>query len=156
MGGLLPTKSLKSRGSTFLIKWSAKEQTLNKKNMKKFFVTALLTISGFSVSTLSLATSNDNAAEDISGSYCYYLDELTSRLELYSDGECAYLLTGTPKRKSLTGTWTFNGREVRIVWRSTNISHGTYTAGIKSRTTGRYTKQPTIKIEGFTHTKGCK
>jgi hypothetical protein len=122
--------------------------------MKKILVIALLTVSGFSVSTLSLATSNDTAAEDISGTYCFKKDDVTSRLELYSDGECAYLLTDSYDRQSQTGTYTFDGSTVRIVWKSGVIEHGSYTKGLKSRS-GTTISKASITVMGYKHEKGC-
>jgi hypothetical protein len=122
--------------------------------MKKFLVITLLTISGFSVSTLSLATSNDNAAENISGSYCYKEDDVTSRLELYSDGECAYSVRNNYEQDSQTGTYTFDGSTVRIVWKSGKVEHGSYKKGTQSRE-GRTISKASITVMGFKHEKGC-
>jgi hypothetical protein len=125
--------------------------------MKNFFVIALLTISGFGVSTLSLATSNEKTAEDISGSYCYKTDDVTSRLELYSDGECAYKLTNGYEQRDDTGTYTFDGSNVRIIWSKApnKPEHGTYSRGLKNRA-GYQQSKASITVMGYKHEKGCK
>jgi len=104
------------------------------------------------------ATTNESVESSIAGSYCLTYDEVSIRLELYSNNGCSFLINDGIEYVTKTGSYSFDGETITFIWQPDETKeYGRYQKGVISRKTGKYTSKPSISILGYKLIKdNCK
>jgi hypothetical protein len=115
--------------------------------MRKFLI-ILVAIIGYVVSA---------NAQDISGLYCYKIDNIDVTLQLFSNGKCQYSVSDKYDKTDLSGSYSKDGNTITIKWDNVkNPEYGQYTPATVNRQTKRPLpgKEASIQIKRYTLKKG--